>query len=124
MSKGIAAFVIVMAVIMSISVLSGIGYYNSLNIDYSNQGYNEDVQAAADAMTSQSASNTGASVYTDFTVGAGNTLATAWQVLSNTSGVIQLLFNAPKILADTLQTLFQITFGISFAGFVRGVMIG
>lgn len=124
MAKGIAAFVVVLAVIMSISILSGIGYYNSLNIDYSDSGYNDDVQAAAEAMTNQEAANTGSSVLTDFTTGAGNTISTAWQVLSNTSGVLQLLFGLPSTLTDMVETFFQIIFGVTFAGFVRGVMIG
>lgn len=124
MAKGIAAFVVVLAVTMSISILAGIGFYDQLGIDYSDPGYDDDVQAAAQAMTSQEASNTGSSAFTDFTVGAGNSIQTFWQVLSNTSGILKLLFALPDPLAKSLQTVFQITFGVTFAGFIRGVMPG
>lgn len=122
MSKGIAAFVIVLSVIMAISMLSGIGYYSELRVNY-DAGYNDDVAAAADVLVGQEASNTGSSVFTDFTVGGANALRTAWQVLANTSGVLQLLFGLPPAVADPLERFFQLIFGLTFAGFVRGVMV-
>lgn len=123
MAKGIAAFVVVLAIIMSISVLSGIGYYNELGVDYSDDQYNEEVQAAADAFTSQNSTTSGTSPIEDFTVGAGNTMQAAWQVISNTKGVLMLLFGIPETLAAMLETFARIVYGVTFAGFVRGVVL-
>lgn len=123
MAKGTMAFVFMLALISSISILGGLGFYADLGVDYSDSGYDKDTQAAADALVGQEASNTGSSVFTDFTVGAANSLSIAWQVLANTSGVIKLLFSAPDVVAQNLQTFFQIMFGLTFAGFVRGAVI-
>lgn len=123
MAKGTMAFVGMLAVIASISILGGLGFYTDMGVDYNDSSYDADVQAAADALVGQEASNTGSSVFTDFTVGAANALSIAWQVIANTSGVLKLLFSLPDILADTIQVFFQIMFGITFAGFVRGAVI-
>lgn len=124
MSKGIASFVVILAVIMSISVLAGIGFYDSLQVNYTGDQHNEDVQAAADAMTNQESTTTGTNPIEDFTVGAGTTLSAAWQVISNTSGVLQLLFGLPQGVAEAMQTFIRIIYGITFAGFIRGVAMG
>lgn len=123
MAKGTLAFVSALALIMSLSILGGLGFYATLGIDYDDQNADADVQAAADALVGQEASNTGSSVFTDFTVGAANALSVGWQVISNLSGILKLLFGAPDILANTLQYFFQLMFGVTFAGFVRGVVI-
>lgn len=123
MSKGIAAFVVVLSIMMSISVLAGLGFYDNLNVDYTDDQYNDDVQSAADALTSQNSTTSGTNPIEDFTVGAGTSLQTIWQVLGNTSGVLQLLFGVPAVLADKLELFFQIIFGITFAGFIRGVIL-
>lgn len=122
-SKGITAFVLVLAPILAISMLSGIGYYDELNVDYSNSAADADVQAAADALTSQEATDTGGTALVEFTTGAANTFQSFWQVLSNTSGVLKLLLGLPDSIADPIQTFFQITFGVTFAAFIRGVLL-
>lgn len=121
MAKGIAAFMVVLAVILSISSLSGLGYYDSLNVDYDDPAANQDVQDAANALTSPEATDTGGTALVEFTTGPANTLRAATAVVANTSGILQLLIGLPKGVADNIQTVFQIVFGVTFIGFLRGV---
>lgn len=121
MAKGIAAFVLVLAVILSISSLSAIGYYDSLNVDYDEPNANDDVQSAADALTNPKATDTGGTSLVEFTTGPANALQTATEVLTNLSGILQLLIGLPVGVADNVQTFFQIIFGITLLGFLRGV---
>ena len=123
MAKGIVAFIICVAFILAISILSGLGYYADMNVQYSDSA-DADVQAAADAMTGQTASDqSGGSVLQDFTTSAGRTLSTGWQVIANLSGILKMLYGAPDVVASSMQTMFQIVFGISFAAFIRGVVL-
>lgn len=123
MAKGIVAFIVVVALTLSISVLSGLGFYATLGVQYETTA-NQDVQEAADALTGQEATDSsGGSVLQDFTTSAGTTLKTAWQVIDNLSGLLQLLFGLPSELTDMLETVWQITYGITFAAFIRGVVL-
>jgi len=123
MAKGITAFMVTVAVILSISTLSGLGFYGTVGADYTDSS-SESVRNAADAMIGQEASDqSSGSVLQDFTTSAGTTLATAWEVLANLSGVLQLLAGIPAAMADTVQLFFQITFSITFAAFIRGVVL-
>ena len=123
MSKGIVAFMVCVAFILAISIVSGLGYYADMNVQYSDSA-DADVQAAADAMTGQTASDqSGGSVLQDFTTRAGRTLSTGWQVIANLSGILKMLYGAPDVVASSMQTMFQIVFGISFAAFIRGVVL-
>lgn len=123
MAKGIVAFVIVTAIILAMSIMSGLGFYAALNVDYTDSA-DDDVQQAADALVGQEAADkSSGSVLQDFTTSSGRTLATAWQVIANLSGILQLLLGLPEVLADALQRFFQITFGVTFAAFIRGVVL-
>ncbi|TQQ78604.1 hypothetical protein EGH24_13865 [Halonotius terrestris] len=123
MAKGIVAFFSVVALILAISMLSGIGFYQTLQVEY-DSGADADVQAAADAMVGQEATDQSSdSVLQDFTTSAGRTLATGWQVIANLGGILKLLFGVPDVLATTIQTFFQMVFGVSFAAFIRGVVL-
>lgn len=122
-SKGIAAFIVVFALTVAISIMSGLGVYAALNVDYENSA-SDDVQRAANAMIGQEAADkSGGSVLQDFTTSAGRTLSTGWQVIANLSGILQLLIGLPAVVADRLQLLFQVTYGITFAAFIRGVAL-
>lgn len=123
MAKGTAAFVVMLAVTMTITMLGAIGFYAELGVDYDGSDHNADVENAADALVGQEAQSTGSSLLEEFTASGGNALQVGWQVLSNTSGVLQLLFSVPKTAADLVQTFFQIMFGVTFAGFIRGVIV-
>lgn len=123
MAKGIVAFVVVLAMILSISMLSGIGFYDTMNVDYSTSA-EQDVQNAADAMIGQEAADkSSGSVLQDFTTSAGRTLATAWQVIANLDGILEMLFGLPDAIADPIRLFFQMIFSVTFAGFIRGVVL-
>lgn len=123
MAKGIVAFMIVIALTLSISILSGIGFYQELGVQYSSS-LDDDTQAAAQAMIGQEATDkSGGSVLQDFTTSAGRTLSTGWQVIANLSGILKLLFSAPDAIANGLETFWQLTFSITFAAFIRGVVL-
>lgn len=126
MARGIAAVIFVVSLIFSITILSGIGFYASMGIEADVEGQNEDVQAAAE--------NLGAIEYDEERSGdilqgplagiipAVEILQTLSTILFNTSGVIQLLFGAPEIIADTLQTFFQLAMLITIGFFIRGAI--
>lgn len=122
-AKGVVAFFIVVIFSLSISTLAGLGFYAEMGVDYSNSS-SDDVQAAADAMIGQEASDqSGGSVLQDFTTSAGRTLATGWQVIANLDGILILLTGMPKPLADMLRLFFQLVFSITFAAFIRGIVL-
>lgn len=123
MSKGITAFFIVVALILSLSILGGLGFYGALGVDYSDSA-DDDVKSAADALVGQEASDqSGGSVLQDFTTSAATTLSVGWQVIANLGGILQLLLGLPDVLATSVQTLFQMTFGVTFAAFIRGTVL-
>jgi len=123
MAKGIVALFVCIALTLSISMLAGLGFYADMGVAFSDSA-DDDVQAAADAMIGQTASDqSSGSVLQDFTTSAGRTLASGWQVLANLSGIIKMLFGAPDVIANTIQLMFQLTFSVSFAAFIRGVVL-
>lgn len=123
MSKGMTAFYIVLSVIVAMSILGGIGFYQAIALDYSDTA-NDDVQNAADALVGQEATDrSGGSVLQDFTTAGATSIATGWQVIANLGGILQLLLLIPPELANAIETVWQITFGITFAFFIRGLLI-
>lgn len=122
MAKGVVAFYMVVGLILAISLLAGGGFYEELGLQYDDSA-NAQVQSAVDTFTGQEATDrSGGSVLQDFTTSAGTTLAAGWEVIKNLSGVLQML-GVPKIVADPLQTVFLLTFSITFAAFIRGVVL-
>lgn len=122
MAKGIVAFYLVVGLVLSISIMAGAGFYDAVGLQYSTDA-NEQVQSAVDAFTGQDATDrSGGSALQDFTTSAGTTLAAGWEVIKNLSGVLQML-GIPKVIADPAQTLWLLTFGITFAAFIRGVVL-
>jgi len=123
MSKGIFAFVTVVALILAMGMLSGIGYFAGLEMEVP-QNADDDVQNAADALVGQEATDrSGGSVLQDFTTAGATSIATGWQVIANLSGILQLLLLLPEVVADTFERMFQITFGLTFAFFIRGLVL-
>lgn len=123
MAKGIAAFVTVTAFVLAISVMSGLGFYASMGVSYTDDA-DADVQNAADALVNQEgASQSQDNPIEDFTTSAGNTLRAGFQVVANLSGILKMLFGVPGVLAQAIQRIFQITYGITFAAFIRGVRL-
>lgn len=122
MSVGTNVFYSMLALTLALSMAAGIGLPGAMGLQYED-GYNEDVQSVVDAMTDQEQPNTGTSTFADFTIGGGRALQTGWQVIGNTKGVLMLLTGMPAAAAGPIETFFQITFGVSFAMFIRGVVL-
>lgn len=122
-SKGVTAMIIVLAIIAGMGVLSGIGFYEELNMSVPDTA-NEQVQNAADNLVGQSATDrSGGSVLQDFTTSAADSLSAGWEIIANLSGVLQLLIMLPKPLADAVQLMFQFTFSLTFLFFIRGLLL-
>jgi len=122
-SKGVTVFYTMLAVVVLMSMLGGIGFYQSIGMSVPTNA-NADVQNAGDALIGQEATDrTGGSVLQDFTTAGATSLSTGWQVLSNTSGILQLLLMFPPIVADNIQLVFQLTFGLTFAFYIRGLLL-
>lgn len=122
MAKGVVAFYVVVSLIVAISLLAGGGFYEELGLQYDDSA-NEQVESAVATFTGQEATDrSGGSVLQDFTTSGATTLAAGWEVIKNLSGVLQML-GVPKLVADPLQVVFLLTFGITFAAFIRGVVL-
>lgn len=122
MTRGVMIFYVMLALILAISIAAGLGVPDTLGVGH-DVTYDEDVQAVVDAMTEQEQPNTGTSTFADFTIGGGRALQSGWQVITNTDAVLRLLTGMPQEAAGPIQTFFRIVFGVSFAQFIRGVVI-
>jgi hypothetical protein len=121
--RGVGAMMVITALIMAMTVMSGIGYYADLGADIDDDSYNEDVQNAAEELNQTSFGEDRSSSILEGPlaavtpiIGMLSTLAT---VITNTSGVLQLLFGAPKVVGDTIEVLSRIAFVITFAYAIR-----
>lgn len=122
MTRGAGVFVMLLALTFAFTIAVGLGIPQGLNLHYGAE-YGEDVQAVADAIgAGQAASNTGSSVFTDFTVGAGRSLQAAWHIITNTDAVLILLFGLPRVVANQIELFARILFGLTFLQFTRGVV--
>lgn len=121
MAKGIAAAMGIVALILAMSVLGGLGFYNGIAMEVGSDA-NDDVQQAQEEMINQEPEDRGSSALEDLTTAAGTTLSVLGQIIGNTSGVLQLLLMLPPELADAIQTFIRITFGLTFLAFLRGVV--
>jgi len=122
MSVGIKAFYVMLSFMLALSMVSGLGVPDAIGMA-SSTTYDEDVQEVVNAMTDQNQPSTGTSAFADFTIGGGRALETAWQVINNTPAVIKLLTGAPDAVASPIGNFFRIAFGVSFAMFIRGVVL-
>lgn len=127
MVRGIGAVVFLMSLIFSITILSGLGFYAQIGISASAESHNDDVQDAADQLEGiEFDEDRSPSILRGplaAVIPAVDLLMAFATVLGNTSGVIQLLFGAPVVVADTIQLLFRIAMLITAAFFIRGLML-
>lgn len=121
--RGIGAFVVISSLIFSMTLLSGVGYYALLGASVDASSQNEDVQAAAEQLDgiefgegrSGSILQGPLAVVTPVV----SIIQTFTTVISNTSGVIQLLYGIPKVAADIVELLFRIAMLVTVAYVVR-----
>ena len=123
MARGITAAVFVISLVLSMTMLGGIGFYASLGVSVDVDSQNEDVVSAAEELggvelgEGRSASITEGPLATVTpSVGIVQTFTT---VIGNTSGVIQLLYGVPKVAADTIELLFRIAMLVTIAYVIR-----
>lgn len=124
MAKGIAAAVVLIALILSMSVLSGLGFYADLNAgEIDADSHNDDVVAAAESLDGvEFGEDRGASILEGplaAVVPAIDFALTLKTVLANTSGVLQLLFGVPAVAADAIQTFARIAMLVTFIYLIR-----
>lgn len=123
MSRGVTAFYIVVAIILSIGILSGVGFFNAIGVQYPTSA-DDDVREAANALVGQEATDrSGGSVLQDFTTAGATSLSSGWQVIGNLGGILELLLLLPDALATPIERVFQLTFGLTFAFYIRGLLL-
>lgn len=125
MAKGIGAVVVMATLILALSVLTSVGYVAGLDsdlaVDVSSQ--NADVQQAAEQLTSVEFGEGRSSAILQGPLAAVTPVVRIFQtlqaVLLNTSGVLQLLYGAPKPAADAVQLIGQIAFVVTGIYLIR-----
>lgn len=126
MARGVAAFVFISALVLSITMLSGIGYYADIGTEIDASSQTEDVQRAADGLSSVSYDEDRSGSILEgplaAVIPAVDMILTLKTVIGNTSGVIQLLFGLPVIIADTIELFFRIAMFVTVAFFIRGAV--
>lgn len=127
MARGIAAFVVVVSLIFSMSILGGIGYYAELGeaeLDVEEQ--NKDVQKAAEQLDGVEFGEGRSSSILEGPLAVVTPVVSGLQVvttvLGNTSGVLQLLYGLPQGVADTIETVFRLAMFITVIFLIRGAV--
>jgi hypothetical protein len=122
-ARGIAAFVFMVGLIFSMTILGGMGYYADLDVTIDEGGQNADVQAAAEQLNGiefgegrSSSILQGPLAVVTPVVGIFQTFTT---VLGNTSGVLQLLFGVPKVAADTIELFARLAMLVTIGYLIR-----
>lgn len=123
MPRGIGAVVFIVSLILSMSVLGGVGFYALLGADVSAESQNQDVQNAADQLGSltfaEDRSNSileGPLAVVTPVVGIFKTFIT---VIRNTSGVVQLLYGVGPVVGDAIQVMFQFALLVTTGYLIR-----
>jgi hypothetical protein len=126
MARGVGAFIFVASLVFAMTILSGLGFYATMNVDVDNSGANQDVQNAANQLNGTSfGENRSPSILEGplaVVVPFINFVQTLWTVITNTSGILQLLFGLPKIAGDTIETVFRIALTVTGLFAVRGIL--
>lgn len=107
---------------LSITMLSGMGYYAAVGGQAYSNPAGGDVNRLIDTLSDQQGTDTGTGLLDSFTVGGANALQIFWIVISDTSELVMLFFPIPAV-ANAVETLAQIAFGLMFLMFVRGVVV-
>lgn len=123
MARGIAAAMVLVAMILSMTVLSGLGYYAELGADLNVEGQNEDVVAAAEQLSGigfgEGRSDSILQGPLASVVPAVGLFTSFVTVIGNTSGVLQLLFGLPPVVADNIETFARLVMLVTALYLVR-----
>lgn len=125
MAKGVGVVAVIAALVLSLSVLSGVGYIaaldSDLSVDVSSQ--NEDVQNAANQLTSVEFGEGRSSAILQGPLAAVTPVVRIFQgftaVVFNTSGVIQLLYGVPPIVGDSIEWMARLAFTVALVYLIR-----
>lgn len=121
--RGIGAFIVISSLIMSMTVLGGIGYYASLGVEVDAESHNEDVQRAAEQLDSIEFGEDRSDSILEGPLAAITNVVAMFQVLSgvlyNTSGILQLLFGLPETAADMIELTFRLAMVITLLYLIR-----
>jgi len=125
MARGIGAFVFLISLICSVTILGGVGFYASMGISMDVDSHNEDIQAAAENLEGIEYDEDRSPPILQGPLAAVipvvEILQTFTTVLTNTSGVLQLLYGLPEVAADTIELVFRIAMLVTIAFLIRGI---
>lgn len=124
MARGIAAFVFVTGLVFALTILTGVGYIANVDgLTLDGESYNDDVQSAADQLSGiQYQEGRNSAILQGplaVVVPVVDLFLTFQTVILNTSGLLQLLFGLPAVVADTLQTFFQLALVVTIGYLIR-----
>jgi len=123
MARGIGAFIFIVSLIFSMTILGGVGFYAEMGVAVDTTGQNEDVRSAAEQLDGIEFAEGRSSSILEGPLAAVTPVVSIFQtftaVLGNTSGVLQLLYGIPKVAADTIELLFRIAMLVTIAYIIR-----
>lgn len=123
MPRGIGAFVVIVSLIFSMTILGGVGFYAQLGVDVDAEGQNEDVQAAAEQLDGISFAEGRSNSILEGPLAAITPVVSIFQtfttVIANTSGVLQLLYGLPPVAADTIELMFRLAMLVTMGYLIR-----
>lgn len=126
MARGVTAAIFIASLVFSMSILSGLGFYALLGADIDVSSQNEDVEAAASELQGIDYNEDRSPSILEgplaAVIPAIDVLLVFRTVIGNTSGVVQLLFGAPEIVADTVETFFQLSLLVTIIFAIRGAV--
>lgn len=121
--RGIGAVVLVTSLIFSMTILSGVGYYAALGTEIDASSQNADVQQAAEQLDGIGYAEGRSASILDGPLAVVTPVVAIFQtftgVLTNTSGVLQLLYGLPKVAADMIELLFRIAMLVTIGYLIR-----
>lgn len=123
MPRGIAAFVFIVSLIFSMTILAGVGFYGMMGVSVDPDSQNDDVREAAEQLDGIDFGEGRSSSILEGPLAAVTPVITIFQtfttVISNTSGVIQLLYGLPAVAADMIELMFRIAMLITIGYIIR-----
>lgn len=120
MSRGIHAGIWVIAALVTISMLTGLGFYDVTGTSFATpSGDTNKVVERLEEPSGSAASGEG--VVESFTVGALDVVQVFWIAISDTSEVV-MLFLPFQPIADAAELLARVAMGYTFLQIMRGVV--
>jgi len=123
MAKGIAAFVFIVALVFSMTILGSVGYYASVGPELDASTQNDDVVAAANELNQTTFGEGRSSSILEGPLAVVVPVVSVFSkfitVIGNTSGVVQLLFGVPAVVGGMLELTFRIAMLITLVYLIR-----